>query len=391
MNILKNKKLILILLLAFSIRLIFSFIQIQNEISIPLTDFFIYKFHLFDQIILGGVILKLLYVVLSVYLVFVIYKISKVFLNDDRASILVTFFSAFSPVLIFISIYPSTFITTVILFLNLLLITLNNKINIYKLFLVSALILLISEPSIWLLLPFILFSLVFIRPLIIKDDKNLFQNKNILFTSFLIIIFVLINTIHTLKTPETKKDFLNKNFSITSSLTVNNGINRSRGQGLNEGWPPILERLLFGKFLYIQVGVLNWLSNLSPNLMFADANLYINSIYYNQNFFNPFFLNSGLISKILIIPFLIGLVNLVKNKFNKRYLLILFLPLLTFPTLFVYPTNIIYLLSLTTLITPFILLISGFGLLNLNRKFVLSLIVLVVFEFLFQTSIFYIK
>lgn len=162
---------------------------------------------------------------------------------------------------------------------------------------------------------------------------------------------------------QTKGGLLENNFSIFSNLTIPNGINTLRGQGLEQGWPNFLERTLFNKVHYLLTGFLHWLSVFTPSAYFGQIEIRGEAIPHSLNIF----------PKILIIPAFLGLIYCLNR--DKRILLILLI--LTFPAIFMYPQPTTF---LTVLTTPFMATVIVHGLWRLNDKLKILILTLALIE-----------
>lgn len=271
---------------------------------------------------------------LSVWLT---YLVASVFNPAQKFRLLAATLVAFSPVVIFLSKIPNEIILITFLFLLLFLLLTRKNLNLPASIAVFILLLSTSKIAWFTLLPFTAFTLLFLQ----KDSQ---KAKLIIFISLLLTTFTIFLF---LKIPQSIRSISENNFPIFSSETVKNGIDKLRGQGIEEGWPPLLERLLFNKLHYLSVGFLHWVSHLN------------------------------LSSKILIIPFVIGFINLIKRDNRNLKILLGYVAILTFPLLFVYPRKFpeIVVLSL-----PFMLILTAYGLISIKKWLICLIIIIMVFE-----------
>ena len=173
------------------------------------------------------------------------------------------------------------------------------------------------------------------------------------------LLLTLLVLISFLRIPQSMRSLSENNFLLFSDVTIQNGINRLRGQGIEIGWPTIIEKLLFNKSHYIFIGFLHWLSNLSPSVFFGEFDKTGQLGYIGM----------GAWPKILLIPFLLSIVSLIKKGGNKKikYLWGYFI-LLTFPIFFLYPKNSPNIILLTL---PFMALILCEGIIILKKRVII--------------------
>lgn len=298
------------------------------------------------------------FILIGTLLVLLTYKIAKSFSQDSFIWYISAFVVAFSPGLIFLSKVPNetevlTFIFTLLFYL------LINKKNLLLVVPVMIISVLTSKQAWFILLPFTFFTVIFYQ-------KSLEKKKKLKLTGIALIIvfltFVLFLTI-----PQAKRSLLENNFSLFSSLTIKNGIDKLRGQGIQSGWPQFIDRFLFNKAFFLIVGFLHWLSNISPAVYFGQLD---NSGRMNYSFL-------GAWSKILLIPFSLGLYFLIRKGDQQKKLLLLFFLILTFPSFFVYPNASLEVVLLTL---PFMALVIAFGFEQLNKKITTLILFLMITE-----------
>ncbi|RJQ27574.1 hypothetical protein C4577_00900 [Candidatus Parcubacteria bacterium] len=160
---------------------------------------------------------------------------------------------------------------------------------------------------------------------------------------------------------------MENNFSLFSDVTIKNGINKLRGQGVHSGWPAPAGKLLFNKSQYFITGGMNWFSTLQPSIYFGEFD---RSGRWG-------WLGSGAFPKVLIIPFILGLFFVItKGEGRHKKILPLFF-LLSWPATFLYPQ---FGFSLVILILPFIVLITSWGIVMLGKKARFLIVVLVLIE-----------
>ena len=144
-----------------------------------------------------------------------------------------------------------------------------SRLNVSVTLLASVALMLVSKHN-WLILP----PFLMVLSLIFKKD----QSKKI-FTPPLVALFLTVMAILIfIQIPNGIRSFMENNLTLFNDISIKNGIEKLRMQGVESGWPPLVERLLFNKLSYVSVGFLHWLSNLSPNFIFGqlDRTGYLN-------------------------------------------------------------------------------------------------------------------
>lgn len=297
------------------------------------------------------------FIVLGTMLVFLTFQIAKFFSPNSLFWLTSALLVAFSPPLIFLSKIPNeaivlTFSLTLLFYL---LINRENLLLITPVMIIAALT---SKPAWFILFPFVLFTSLFYLKSSAKKDKLVLIGITsvVVFLAFTIFLTV----------PQAKRSLLENNFLLFSDITISNGINKLRGQDALAGWPSFVDRLLFNKAHFATTGLIQWLTNLNPAFYFGQ--------FDNTGKINYFYL--GTWAKILLIPFLLGLLSLIKRDLKKGAL-IFYLLILTFPAAFVYPN---YSLELIVLTLPFMALIISVGFEKLNRKIAVLIFLLMILE-----------
>lgn len=302
---------------------------------------------------------RLPFVVIGVLLILPVFKISQKFSPNPNFHLLNAFLIASSPVLIYLSKVPNEIIVLTTLF-TVLYYFLNRKSQ--KLLVIVILLILISltsKMSFFILPPFVIYSLY--------QQKKMSKNIKKFFAVFCISIIVC-GLVLFFTNPQAKRSFIENNFSIVSDLTISNGINTLRGEGLQANLPAFLERVLFNKLHFLPIGFLHWSSHFNPALFFGQLD--------PQGKFN--FLSSGAFAEFLIFPLILGIVLSVKSE--KRILMMFpYFLIMTFPAFISYPRMN---LDLLVLILPFIVPIIALGLVKLNKILLLLLIFSVIFKIL---------
>ncbi len=311
---------------------------------------------------------RLPFMIIGVLIVLLSFKIAQRFKKEKIYAWYVFCVVAFSPVLIFFSKIPNEFIVLTLLNLILFYLLIQEKIETPAVLIIVTLQLLTSKSAAFTILPFVIFTLFIFR------KKEIYKKKIIISLSTAILTFSIV--ILFLQIPQSGRSILENNFSILQDVTLKNGIDKLRGQGVESGWPNILEKFLFNKSYSFVVGVSHWLSHLQLRILFAQ--------FDKGGEFG--FMNMGMFSKLLITPFIIGIWFLIKTTdFRKKTLLIY--PLIqSFPLLFLYPNND---LGILLPILPYLAFIIAFGLINLKFKFSAILIIFMVGEIIL--NLFYFK
>lgn len=309
----------------------------------------------FGELIFGKTELgaRIIFMVLGSLLPVLIYMITQKITGKAKIALIACIITIFSPALIFISRIPNPIIIMVILFSSLFYILVREKINIQIYSLIVILLLLTSKTTWFILIPFI-FATVFLF------NRNLeFKSKRLVFAVSSILLLVVIMCY--LQIPQAKRSLSENYFSLFSDITITNGINKLRGQGLDSGTPSFLARIFFSKIHFLLAGAVNWISQLNVASYFGN-----NLSLYNFSLI-------GILPKILIIPMFLGLIYVIKNE--KRFLV---LPvIMTFPAIFM---KIQILSELIFLTLPFVILIVALGFNSLNKKIVKAVIILMIAE-----------
>lgn len=263
------------------------------------------------------------FIIIGILSVWLVYLIASVFNPSEKFRLLAALIAAFSPTLIFISKFPNETIIVTFLLLLLFYILTRQKLNLPLTILIFVLLLSTSKIALFLLLPFTIFTLLFIRRTVIKRDLS-GKNKWIIGICLLLTISAALLF---LKIPQAARSLNENNFPIFYDITIKNGIDRLRGQGIEEGWPPLLGRILFNKLAYLYAGFLNLLSHLQPSTFFSQF----------DSTGRMGLVGVGAWSKILVIPIIVAMIYIIRRGDVKSILLIGFIVILTFPLFFVYP------------------------------------------------------
>lgn len=296
---------------------------------------------------------RLPFIFIGTLLVLTGYLISKVTTGNTYLALMSAFLIATSPVLIFLSKTPNeqiVFIFLLTLLFYLLTIETERKTWIAEIVIV-VILLAITAKWAWFIVP--PFSFIILR---------YFNKKRITF--FLLVAMSLVFLVSYIMIPQGIRSLRENEFTLFSDVTISNGINYLRGEGLRSNQPPLLEKALFNKTHFLVAGFLDWLSYLQPNLQFTQLDPRgINS-----------YSGSGAWVAVLIVPFFIGLYSLLKAKNRLIFFLLSILVSLTYPGLFT-SSKIHY--SLIILYLPFIGIIISLGLFRMHRIPMLLILALV--------------
>lgn len=301
------------------------------------------------------------FIFIGTLLVFLTYKIGNTFNKNFKLGLISAFIVATSPTLIFLSKTPNEAIILSFIFTLLFYLLMNNK-RVRFVILTMIIAVLVSKFAWFILLPFLLFMWFF------RLVPNYKRQFTMLTFTLLIVgsVFLMFLTI-----PQSKRSLLENNFTIFSDVTIINGINALRGQGIQSDWPGLVEKLLFNKLHFLSIGVLHWLSHfLNPALYFGqlDGSGKMSFSYL------------GAWVKILLIPFALGLYEIVRQGNKKSKLLLVLFLILTYPSAFIYPN---YSLELVVLTLPFMALIISSGLIKIiqfDRKISVLIVCLLILE-----------
>lgn len=301
------------------------------------------------------------FIIISLVLMVLVYKIADLFIPRREFRLFCTLLTAFSPALIFLSKTPNETIVLIFDLVLLFYLLTREKLNFLMLSLTMIFTLITSKIAWWVLLPFIIFTLIFFQSNIQKKTKI----KLILISLSLVLLSIALF----LQVPQAKRSLLENDFSIFNDTSIKVASDRLRGQGLEAGWPNFLEKLLFNKSQLFLIGFLNWIQSLNPAFLFGRFDE--TGVYG--------FMSMAAFPKIAIIPFVMGILFAMRKGSNKLSLLLFYFLVLTFPLMFRYPGDSKIILAT---ILPVIIFITAFGLLNLNRAFKILILMLLVIEVL---------
>lgn len=306
------------------------------------------------------------FILISLLIVILIFKLAGKFSTDKMFSLYCAFVAAFSPALIFFSKIPNEMIVITLSLVLLFDLLTREKANLLSAGILIAFSLTVSKFAWWILVPFVIFTLIFQAHLQIRSKLRIIS-----LTIFLTIVAVFIF----MKVPQSTRSLLENNFSIFQDTSIQVAANRLRGQGLESGWPKIGERVIFNKLQFINVGFFNWVNFLGPTMLFSQL---------DQTGIQGFF-GMGAFPKMLIIPFVAGLIFIIRKGNRSSKSLIFYSLLLTFPLFFTYPGSR---QNVVTIIVPFLTPIIALGFLNLNYLIKNTVLILLGIEILAGTFYF---
>lgn len=300
---------------------------------------------------------RLPFILIGTALIFLIYKLSRYFFEEEHHGFYAVVIVSLSPGLIFFSKFPNEFIVATFLILLLIIQILNEKVSKLRILIIILLMLLTSKMLWFILIPVLALSLILSHKIQKKDKITLLA---IGFIPIAAIFFFYLNI------PQGIRSAVENNFLIFNDINVKNGIEKLRSQ-IAPGWPSFFDRILFNKAYLVLIGIFHWFSQINLSRLFTEL----------DSTGNFGFLKSGAFSKIVIIPFLAGLFVLVRGSKRIKSLL-LFILFITFPLAFLYPAEKVgYILP----VLPFIALISGLGFKFFDRKITIILVILLILEF----------
>ncbi|OGE33546.1 hypothetical protein A3D83_01080 [Candidatus Daviesbacteria bacterium RIFCSPHIGHO2_02_FULL_41_10] len=306
------------------------------------------------------------FIIIGLILILLTYKVATQLSKEKYYSLFSALILILSPVLFFLSKAPNEYIVVATLILLLFYLLNKDRLNLIPITFTIILLFLTSKLSWFIVVPFVLYTIFVFRNNLNIRDK--FKLSLISFT-FTILAFVLF-----IQVPQGARSLAENNLSFFSDISIKNGIDWIRGQGLQSGWPPAVERILIGKALFLPIGFLHWLSNIQPAVLFGQFSKDTSLSFSGM----------GAFPKVLIVPALLGIAFLIKK--GKRSLL-LYPMIVVLPAAFIYPQlkSQVILFAL-----PFIGYIIAFGLFQVNKIMKSLIIFLMVLElsvnFLFLSS-----
>lgn len=282
---------------------------------------------------------RFFFILSGVGIIALIYKTSHIFAPKSSSSVYSLLVASLSSGLIFFSKFPNEFIILTFLLLFLFYHLTREKINLSLIIFLIVLSLLTSKIAWFTLTPFVGFTLLTFGQNIKTKIKKIIFSVCLLLS---ILIFVLL-----LQVPQGLRSLAENNFPIIQDVTIKNGIDRLRGAGM--------DRILLNRSDLSIAGIFHLFSHLKPSVLFGQID--------NEGKYG--YMSMGYFPKAAIIPFLIGITFLIKNQINKFIIIFLYVFILTFPLVFMYPVENkgIVLLSL-----PFLIFIMMIGLGDMNFK-----------------------
>ena len=291
------------------------------------------------------------FIIMGLILVLLTYKVATQLSREKTFHFLSAFIVATSPGLIFVSKIPNESIVLTTLFLLLFYLLNKDRRNLLLILLTIILLIFTSKFSWFILTSFVVYTLFIYKKIL---DTKVGLKISLISLVFTILAFALF-----LRVPQGVRSLSENNLSLFSDISIKNGIDKIRGQGIQSGWPSILERILINKAHFFPIGILHWLSNIQLAVLFGqfskDGNLG--------------FIGMGAFPKVTIIPFLMGLIFLIRDRKSK---LLLYPVIITLPSALIYPQLSPQIVILTL---PFVAYVIAFGLLQIN-KILRSLIIL---------------
>lgn len=299
---------------------------------------------------------RLPFILMGIVLILLTYKVAAQLSKDKAFFFLSAFLVATSPVLIFVSKVPNESIVATTLLLLLFYLLNRDRLNVIAIFLTMILFCLTSKFAWFIVFPFVVYTVFVFRNTLNMREKL----KLSVFSLFLtILVFVLFFHI-----PQGGRSLSENNLLIFSDIAIKNGIDRIRGQGIQSGWPPILERFLVSKAQIFSIGILHWLSNIQLSVLFGQ--------FSKDRSLG--FISMGAFPKLAVIPALLGLFFLSKGRQIK---LLAFPLIVALPSLLIYPQFSPQVIILTL---PFFAFVIAFGLLKITRVFFGLFIILMFME-----------
>lgn len=301
---------------------------------------------------------RLPFIIIGLFLSLLTFKVAFQISKDKYISFLSAFIVATSPVLIFVSKIPNESIVLTFLFLLLFYLLNKDKLNLTLIFLTVTLLILTSKFTWFILAPYVAYTVFIYRNTLSLRDK--------LRLSLISLTFVFLSFAFFLQVQQGTRSLSENNLSLFSDITIKDGINKIRGQGRESGWPPILGQILVNKSYFLVAGSLHWLSNIQPAVFFSkfdkDGNLG--------------FVGMGAFQKIAIIPALLGIIFLIREKKSK---ILLYPFILTWPAALIYPK---FSPEMVVLTLPFVSILVAFGLFHLKKILANIIMILMVVELL---------
>lgn len=299
------------------------------------------------------------FILTSLLIVIIIFKVSKIFNLGKEFRILSALLVVFTPAFIYLSKIPNEGVVLTFSLVLLFYLLTKKQVNFFIMGGIMVFALATSKIAWWVLVPFIAFILIFFQKDLLIKTKIMILIISFLLTIFSVGLF--------LQVPQAERSLWENDFPIFKETNIRVATDRLRGQGLEANWPNILEKIIFNRFQFILMGMLNWINNLQPAILFGQ---------FDQTGMKGF-IGMGAFPKITLLPFIVGLISITRKKIRSLKFSIFFPLLLTSPLFFVYP-NVN--LDLIIIFLPFLIFIIALGLTSLNRFLKYLCITLIIFE-----------
>lgn len=290
---------------------------------------------------------RLPFILIGTLLVLTSYFVSKKVAGSSNLALINAFLISTSPALIFLSKVPNeSIILSFLLTIFFLLLTLEHTRKRIFFTLAITILMVLTSKIAWFVIPPFTYAVSRFK------------------LTFLVSAICLLTLIIFMLMPQGLRSLKENNFTLFSDVTVSNGINYLRGEGIKANQPPFLEKILFNKLQFLSIGFLHWLSYLQPNLQFTQL---------DQTGVNSYS-GMGAWNSVLIIPFFIGFFCLTKIKKSLGLFLLGVIISIIYSGFFNL-SNINYSLIILTL--PFIGIIISLGFSKMRNIFVFSLMAIV--------------
>lgn len=330
----------------------------RGDYQLPLTTYFASLMRLIIED--NNLAVRVGFILLNLMLIVQVFRLAQQLFGIRDVSLYSAAVTAFfSPLLLFLSPLPGDGLILVNLTLWLVLIISKYDLNLPHFIFGSLLIILTAKEGVILLL-----LLTFLAAVIFPASKN--KRKVLVGIAGILLALVFWWTTQ----PNGLRSMLENDLTIISDVSLINGINALRGQSQDASLPGFVGALIFNKIWVIILGVTHYLQYLHPGIIFGNLEKYLPG--YN-------FLYQGEFSKVLILPFTLGLIQLIRTWPKFKYFTIV-LVILLLPVAFSYPSVKLNYLLLTL---PFWAVVIGLGLVHLKGIVRWSVILIALMETLF--------
>lgn len=298
---------------------------------------------------------------------FLIWIIGRIVFKNNRAFLPVLIFGI-SPWFVYSVVSGSFYIYLLSLILvntiSLLLIKLGDKILSYILFLISTFFILYSSFLMLFLYPFLIIGFLIL-------DKEIFGKVKLYLLLSCILLLPMLFFV--LRNPLSIQNLYHAQVSVLSDPGHVNTVNMFRGESAEKGFRYI-SKFFENKYLYLsKYLILKSLKSLSPVIFFTP-----NEKLLGFSFSPPIYLG-------FIIPFLYGIVLILKSSRLRRYLFLSFL--LVLPSIF---SQKAVDLNRLLIFAPVVVFIISFGFNNIDYKkhkpLLIVLVALIIIQFLVTIS-----